>query len=235
MSTLWDGNLDAASIEPAVRDLHPDYAAVLIVATGLQPGPSSPASDALLATAAAEARAMLAGRAPHDLPEVQVWREAYSSFGVKPRKARSSVESLLRRIDAGLPRIDRLTDVYNAISVRHLVPLGGEDVAGYVGAPRLVVAVGDEEFDTVADGEAVVENPTPGEIVWRDDSGVTCRRWNWRQCTRTRLTTSTTEAVFIIDGLSAAGQEHARAAAADLVEALTVDSPDASFTSRTLD
>ena len=26
-----------------------------------------------------------------------------------------------------LPRINRLVDVYNAISVRHMVPVGGED------------------------------------------------------------------------------------------------------------
>ncbi len=30
---------------------------------------------------------------------------------------------------------------------------------------------------------------------------MTCRRWNWRQCTRTQLTTSTTRALFVIDAL----------------------------------
>jgi DNA/RNA-binding domain of Phe-tRNA-synthetase-like protein len=49
------------------------------------------------------------------------------------------------------------------------------------------VARGDEPFDTVRDGAAVVEHPEAGEIVWRDDDGVTCRRWNWRQCKRTAL------------------------------------------------
>ena len=36
-------------------------------------------------------------------------------------------------------------------------------------------------------GEPVTEHPEPGEVVWLDANGVTCRRWNWRQCTRTAL------------------------------------------------
>ena len=82
--------------------------------------------------------------------------------------------------------MNRLTDLYNAVSVLHQVPLGGEDLTRYDGPPRLVRATGQEPFDTVADGETVVEHPDPGEVVWCDDAGVTCRRWNWRQARRTR-------------------------------------------------
>ena len=224
----------AAAVDPAVHAAHPDYVAVIVVATGLQPGPTSEHSEALLREAEADAVELLAGREPADLPEVQAWRAAYLGFGVKPREARSSVEALLRRAASGLPRIDRLTDVYNAISVRHRIPLGGEDLAGYAGPPRLVVASGDETFDTVADGQPALHTAAPGEIVWRDDLGVTCRRWNWRQCVRTRLTTSTTEALFIVDGLGADSHRRAEAAAAALAEALAVDSPDASLWSRVL-
>ena len=226
--------LDTAWIEKAVTARHPDYVAVLVVAHGLRPGPSTAHSEALLKQAESQARERLAEREPHDLPEVLAWREAFAGFRVKPREARSSIEALLRRVNGGLPRIDRLTDVYNAVSVRHLLPLGGEDLAGYVGAPRLVVAVGDESFDTVADGEPVVQSPAPGEIVWRDDVGVTCRRWNWRQCVRTRLSTDTTDALFIVDALGPDALARAERAAADLQALLTVDSPAALFDSRTL-
>jgi len=73
---------------------------------------------------------------------------------------------------------------------------GGEDLDAYAGAPRLVVADGSESFDAVEGGEIVHTTPKPGEVVWRDDRGVTCRRWNWRQCARTRLTPHTTNAVY---------------------------------------
>jgi DNA/RNA-binding domain of Phe-tRNA-synthetase-like protein len=73
----------------------------------------------------------------------------------------------------------------------------------------------------------VIEHPEPGEVVWRDDDGVTCRRWNWRQCTRTRLTTATSSAVFILDVLDPLTDEAVHAAADALTDALRTLSPDA--------
>jgi DNA/RNA-binding domain of Phe-tRNA-synthetase-like protein len=80
----------------------------------------------------------------------------------------------------------------------------------------------------------VVEHPEPGEVVWRDDRGVTCRRWNWRQCVRTRITSSTTSAMFVLDGLAALGTEGLRAAEAELTGSLARLSPGGAFTSRLL-
>ena len=51
------------------------------------------------------------------------------------------------------------------------------------------------------EGAPVVESPEPGEVIWRDDLGVTCRRWNWRQGRRTAITATTTSAVFLLEGL----------------------------------
>lgn len=234
MSADWDGNLEAACVDASVFALRPDYVAVLIVARGLRPGEATATSEAAVQEAETMAAALLDGREPHDLPAIQQWRAAYVDFGVKPREGRSSVEALLRRVTTGLPRIDRLTDVYNAVSVIHQVPIGGEDLSCYVGAPRLTIAVGDEAFDTVANGESVRDMAAPGEVIWRDEEGVTCRRWNWRQCVRTRLTTHTTAALFIIDALGPDAQAHAEATATDLVTRLAIDSPDATFAQRTL-
>ncbi len=53
------------------------------------------------------------------------------SFGTKPKKTRNSLEALSQRITkagGGLPRVNRLTDIYNAVSVKHQIPLGGEDL-----------------------------------------------------------------------------------------------------------
>jgi DNA/RNA-binding domain of Phe-tRNA-synthetase-like protein len=190
-----------AWIDPRVWDAHPDYVVVLLTADGLARGSDAVTGEDLLHSAETAAVELLDGRAPEELAEIVAWRSAFASFGVKPRVARSSVEALLRRCAAGLPRIEPLTDLYNAVSVQHLVPIGGEDLDRYDGPPHLVVADGSETFDTTADGDAVVQHADAGEIVWRDDTGVTCRRWNWRQCTRTRLTSQTTRALFIIDGL----------------------------------
>ncbi|MFN8147356.1 MAG: phenylalanine--tRNA ligase beta subunit-related protein [Candidatus Nanopelagicales bacterium] len=226
--------LQAASVDDAVLALRPDYRALLLTVTGVRGGPTDEASDAALRRAEESVRGRLGGAAPESLPEIAAWREAFLGFGVKPRAARSSVEALVRRADAGLPRINRLTDLYNAVSVEHLVPVGGEDLAAYAGSPRLVRAVGDESFDTVADGEPVVVTADPGEVVWRDDVGVTCRRWNWRQCVRTRLGEETSDVLLIVDGLEPLTTDALHAAGDALVQALTAGSPDAVATTRLL-
>jgi DNA/RNA-binding domain of Phe-tRNA-synthetase-like protein len=157
---------------------------------------------------------------------VAAWREAYRAFGSKPQRTRNSLEALLRRAANGLPRVNRLTDCYNAVSVLHQIPVGGEDLTRYAGPPRLIRAVGDEPFDTAADGVPVIEHPDPGEVVWCDDAGVTCRRWNWRQARRTQLREDTTAALFIFDALDPVTGQALHAAADDLTDRLTRLGPD---------
>ena len=229
--TAWLGQ---AQVDDAVLALRPDYAALLVVADGLSPGPSDDATDNVLRAAEEAASAALGGRVPADLAPVADWRAAYQSFGARPSRTRPSVEALLRRAEAGLPRIDRITDVYNAVSVRRLLPVGGEDLSRYRGPARLVRAGGDEPFDTVRDGEPALEHPEPGEVVWRDDAGVTCRCWNWRQCVRTRITHATVTAVFVLDGLASLGPAGLAAAGQDLTEALAALHPGARFAARLL-
>jgi DNA/RNA-binding domain of Phe-tRNA-synthetase-like protein len=218
--------LDRAEVDPAVRALRPDYRALLLAVDGIEPGPSDDVSEQLLQQAETRAREALAERPVEELPRVAAWREAYRAFGAKPQRTRNSLEALLRRVDPGLPRVNRLTDVYNAVSVLHQVPLGGEDLDRYAGPPRLLRATGQELFDTTAGGETVVEHPDPGEVVWCDDAGVTCRRWNWRQARRTQLTDGTTAALFILDALDPLTDSALAAAADDLLAHLRLLGPD---------
>lgn len=218
--------LNETHVEPAVFELRPDYRALLIAVDGLVPGPSDEAGNALLEQAEARARAALSEQKVEHLPHVAAWREAYQAFGAKPNRTRNSLEALIRRADAGLPRVNRLTDLYNAVSVLHQIPLGGEDLARYSGAPRLIRATGREPFDTVASGEPIIEYPEVGEVVWCDEDGVTCRRWNWRQGRRTQLRDDTTSAVFILDALEPMTSEALRAAGEDLTARLLLLGPE---------
>jgi DNA/RNA-binding domain of Phe-tRNA-synthetase-like protein len=213
--------LASACVDAAVFALRPDYRAMLLAVDGIVPGPGDQESDALLQAAEAAAREALDGGPAEQLPHVAAWRDAYRAFGAKPKSTRNSLEALLRRAPSGLPRVNRLTDLYNAVSVLHQIPLGGEDLTRYTGPPRLIRAAGTEPFDTVADGIAVTEHPDQGEVVWCDDAGVTCRRWNWRQARRTQLREDTTAALFILDALDPLTDQALHAAADDLAARLT--------------
>lgn len=211
-----------------VLALAPDFTHLAVEAHGLVGGPSDEASCALLSSAQRRLTERLAGRAPDVAPHMVAWRAAYTAFGARPSRTRNSAEALARRALTGtLPRINRLVDAYNAVSVAHLVPVGGEDADRIRGGMRLVRATGDEPFETTADGEPVIDHPEPGEVVWRDEEGVTCRRWNWRQGTRTRLTVNSTRALFLLERLEPMSLTALRAAADELAADLAALSPGA--------
>jgi DNA/RNA-binding domain of Phe-tRNA-synthetase-like protein len=193
----------SVEVDPRVWELRPDFVLTVVRARSLSNGPSDDSSTALLRRAERIAREALNGAEPATLPHVAAWREAYRAFGVKAQRTPCSAEALLKRAvgGEGLPAINRLVDLYNAVSVEFVLPVGGEDLARTVGASRLTIATGAESFDTVRSGEAVVDHPDAGEVVWVDDEGVTCRRWNWRQCSRTRLTGESTDAWFVLERL----------------------------------
>lgn len=219
--------LNACAVDAEVFQLRADYRALLLVVEGLsldrrgEGWHEDGAIDELVASAEAHARELLGNKPVDQLEHIAAWREAYRAFGAKPQRTRNSLEALTRRAEKGLPRVNALTDIYNAISVLHQIPLGGEDFDLYDGPAHLIRASGTEPFDTTSHGENLIEYPAEGEVVWCDDAGVTCRRWNWRQGTRTPLSDETQTAFFIFDALAPVSDEQVRAAASSLAEALS--------------
>jgi len=215
--------LERIVVDPAVHELRPDFAVLAMTAEGLVNAASDAQSSEWL---------QAAGRgAAVDDPHVEAWREAYRAFGAKPNRTRPSVDALLRRA-GNLPPINQVVDAYNAVSVEFALPVGGEDLDGYQGPARLVRAIGDEPFDVISGGEPVVEHPDVGEVVWRDDAGVTCRRWNWRQGVRTRITESTKNAIFLLERLEPYSLDRLHAAGEDLAARLRTLSPDVRIQNR---
>ncbi|MFF9118041.1 B3/4 domain-containing protein [Streptomyces massasporeus] len=222
------------TVSDDVRALAPGFTHVAIEAHGLVNGPSTEAGSALLDDAARRLAARLDGRAPHEDPHMAAWRQVYTAFGSKPSRTRNSAEALAKRAlsGAGLPRINLLVDLYNAVSVARLIPVGGEDIGRIEGGMRLIRATGREDFVTVVGGEETVEHPDAGEVVWCDDAGVTCRRWNWRQGPRTRLTEETTSGVFLLESLAPMPVAEVTSAAEELAGLLAEFSPGADIAVR---
>ncbi|MGH7866829.1 MAG: B3/B4 domain-containing protein [Candidatus Dormibacteraceae bacterium] len=213
--------IEKTAVDPGVYELRPDFAVLLIGIEGASNGPSDDRSRTWLSEAAESVSQA------EDHPHVMAWREAYQAFGAKPKRFRPSVDALLRRSSTGLPEVNCLVDAYNAISVRHCLPIGGEDADGYVGHPRLVRAIGEETFETVVSGEAITEIVGAGEVVWRDDAGVTCRRWNWRQCVRTRVEEHSTNLWFLLERLEPLSLDELQIAGDELVALVRSVSPEA--------
>lgn len=135
-------------------------------------------------------------------PLIAPWREAYRKFGAKPKDYPSSVENLTRRVlnGATMPHINNLVALYNTISLRYILPVGGEDLDKIVGDVWLTQAGPDEPAIHLL-GEKEARPPYVGEIIYKDDIGAICRRWNWKEADRTKLTHATRNAFLVIEAL----------------------------------
>lgn len=162
-------------------------------------------------------RASLAGAQIAEHPHIAPWREAYRQFGAKPKDYPSSIENLARRVLKGwsVPHVNSLVDLYNTVSLRHLLPVGGEDLDRVQGDVLLTLAT-DQEAPVHLLGEPEARPPKPGEVIYKDDLGTLCRRWNWKEAERTKLTAETRNAVLVIEGLPPAGRELVERATGEL-------------------
>ena len=147
--------------------------------------------------------AVVAGEPEWAGSHLAAWADVFQKFGAKPKRTPCSADALRKRVlrDGTMPALDPIVDLYNAVSLRYAVPVGGENISAYQGSPRLAVANGTEPFDTVKEGETAVEYPSQGEVIWCDDTGATCRRWNWRQGVRTLLDSQAQSMWFILESL----------------------------------
>ena len=193
-------------IDREVFALCPDVVVGTLVARGVDNRSEPPAVGELLAADTVAARSRIGAAPLRDHPHIAAWRETYARFGAKPSKYLSSIESLLKRAAAGsVRRISPVVDLYNAISLRFLVPVGAEDLDRLAGDVRLTVA-GDDEPAVRMLGEADARAPHPGEVIYADDAGAICRRWNWKEAERTKLTPDTTNVLLVIEGLPPVGE-----------------------------
>jgi len=221
------------SIDPAVFALAPGFRAMSIVVEAAPVTCPEVAGQALKRACRQVLEQDVAWADAH----LAAWAEVFKAFGAKAKRTPCSADALRKRVlrDGVMPAIDPVVDLYNAISIQYALPVGGENIAAYVGAPRLVIADGSESFDTVKEGEVVYESPEPGEVIWRDDRGVTCRRWNWRQGVRTRLDAQARQMWFILESLPAMPLAALQQASDDLIAGLQQMMPDATIDARLID
>jgi lysyl-tRNA synthetase class 2 len=150
-------------------------------------------------------------------PRINCWRKVYSSFGVKPKEAKSSVENLYKMVARGIEirKINKLVDIYNYICLNHMMPVGGEDIDNIFGNLLLTFATNNEKPVQLL-GDHEPEVPAEGEVFYKDDDSAVCRRWNWREADRTKLTEETKNAVLVIEGISPLSRVEVEAAVAEL-------------------
>jgi DNA/RNA-binding domain of Phe-tRNA-synthetase-like protein len=203
-----------------IAETFPDYRVAFVVAEGLTIAPERPAAlDALIAAREAEARATWGGAELSQIPGIAAWRAAYKGFGIKQTRYRSSVERLVKNVLAGrsLARVNAFVDLYNAVSLAHVLPLGADDLDQVAPPLAFRYAREGDSFVDMADAEegGEPEAPKTGEVVYGDSVHVLCRRWNWRQDARSIIRPETRRAVVTVQSN---GADDVEAGANDLID-----------------
>jgi len=197
------------SIQKELFDLLPDLTIGMVVAMGVNNTHPSKEIDDLLSQSVEEMKKSFVTEKAQDHPRIKPWRTAFSKLGISGSKFPSSIESMSRRILKGdpFPKINPLVDLYNSISLRYLVPMGGHDLDTLQGNIHLQFAEGWEPFTPMGGGETMTV--PKGELVYRDDREVLTRNWVWRQCEKDKATEKTQNIFIPIDVLGEVGRERA--------------------------
>ncbi len=197
------------SVQKELFDILPDLTIGMVVTKDVDNTRSSDEIDGLLVQAVEEMRKNFGGDKPQDHPRIKPWRTAFSRLGISGSKFQSSIESMARRVLKGdpFPRINPLVDLYNSVSLRFFVPMGGHDLDTLEGNIQLRFAEGWEPFTPMGGGETSVV--PKGELVYCDDREVLTRNWVWRQCEKDKATEKTKNIFIPIDVLGEVGRERA--------------------------
>jgi DNA/RNA-binding domain of Phe-tRNA-synthetase-like protein len=190
------------SVSPKIFETFPGTLLGVVIFENINNHGSQPEISAALCREELRVVGIFQGISVHDHPQVAVWREAYRKFGAKPKDYPSSIENLARRVVKGhsVAHINLVVDLYNLISLRYLVPAGGEDLDRIQGDVELTFA-GEEEAPVRMLGEAEEHAPKPGEVIYKDRTGAICRRWNWKEAERTKFSEDSTNGFLVIEGL----------------------------------
>ncbi|MCH2089604.1 MAG: B3/4 domain-containing protein [Pseudoalteromonas sp.] len=215
------------SIDSRISNIAPDFKALCITLKGSEIHNATYAKDILFEACKSIQESDFDWAEAH----LNAWGDVYRKFGSKPKRTPCSAAALRKRAlkDGIIPSIDPVVDIYNAISLRFAVPVGGENIDSFKGTPTLTIADGTETFDTVKNGVNSIETPDVGEVIWRDDVGVTCRRWNWRQGIRTRIEPNTRNMWFILESLPEMPIQHLQDAGQEMIKHFQIIMPDSSI------
>jgi len=189
-------------IDPKIFEQHPDLKVGAILIKGLNNTKRVSSVESLLRGVCAQRGKEFANKDIYADPMIAPWASAYGKFGINPTKYAPSIAALIKRVSEGkeIPHINLLVDLYNYFSLKHMLPIGGEDLDWLCGDLHLTFTKGKEAFRPI--GSIDVEEAAEGEVAYMDQGGITARYWNYRECERTKFTEKTSNAVILVEDLS---------------------------------
>lgn len=155
------------------------------------------------------------------LKSISNWRTVYKQMGIRKNKYVSSIESLLKRVVAGKPFCTDIpaVDLYNACSIRNLLPFGAYDLDKVDQRVELRFGREGERFYPLGGDETLVDQK---HVVYSDCNKVLTWLWNYRDAVGCALSEQTTTAIFFVDSAYSNEPVSTEQAAAELERVLSL-------------
>ncbi len=171
-----------------------------VAAYGIDNSVDCPPVKALLDECAAAAAARFNGKRVRDDPAILPYRQAFTKLGINPNKFMSSIEAMFTRVSKGkgLPHINPVVDLGNALSLKYVLPMGAHDMGRADGDIEVRFSTEDDTFTPF--GETAEERLPPDELVYAVGNRVRTRRWIWRQSELGKIVPASSDIFFPIDG-----------------------------------
>ena len=183
-----------------VFEKQPELYIGAVVVKGIDNTVDNPAVAAFLDEQVEQLHSALSGAKVKEHPMILPFRAAFNALGYNPNKFMPSIEALASRIEKGkgMPHINPVVDLGNAISLKYLLPLGAHPLFPL-----------DEEIRFAREGDVfrpfgaeADEQPDIGELIYANGDNVGTRRWIWRQSEYSKIERDTNEVFFPIDGFT---------------------------------
>lgn len=150
------------------------------------------------------------------------FRELHSRIGLSRQAQPAASEALLRLLlrKGVIPTVNLLVDIYNCVSIETRLALGAHDVDRFEGNVVLRLTNGTESFQPLGASESEMVKAGEYSYIEECTNTVICRL-ECKQVEKTKVTESTTDCFYILQGNARTPHESLHAALNELVELTT--------------
>lgn len=203
------------SVEKGIFEKLPNACFGVVMAKGIDNSKGYPEIDQLLDKSIGAAAQRFEGKKVKEEPNILPYREAFRALDINPNKYLCSIEALFTRIakGKGMPHINPIVDLGNAVSLKYTFPMGAHDLGS---SEDICIRLAQLDDTFLPFGSDTEEKPDIGEVVYAVGHQVRTHRWTWRQSEHGKITPTSTDIFFPIDGFTDFNRERVLAARDEL-------------------
>ena len=191
-------------VEKEIFEKLPNACFGVVMAKNIANDNEYPEIERLLTESIRTAAQRFEGKKVKEEADILPYREAFRTLGINPNKYLCSIEALFTRIakGKGMPYINPVVDLGNAVSLKYTLPMGAHDLSGNNNNDDICIRLAKAGDTFLPFGTDVEETPDIGEVIYAVGKQVRTRRWTWRQSENGKISADSSDIFFPIDGFS---------------------------------